>query len=210
LVVATATRTPTICVFDLKIAFCYRRFLLKGLIQPSPAVLWLLKGEVKVIMTIMKGKVLSIIALVFLASSITIASASTTKTPFYLKALATTMNVEWSHQADDSLGIMKLTEGGIVRDAQDQEVGTFAFDLIETISMKTGRGTASGHFAINFNSGATIEGTITAKIQMYIGTYLPPDVDGKFVGHGDMHVMGDLYLMIEGANAFIVFDGYSW
>ena len=159
-------------------------------------------------MTIMKGKVLSIIALVFLASSITITSASTTKTPFYLKALATTMSVEWSHQADNSRGIMKLTEGGIVRNAQDQEMGTFALDLIETLSMKTGAGTASGHFAINLNSGATIEGTITAKIQMY--SNLPPDVDGKFVGHGDMHVMGDLYLMIEGTNAFIVFDGYSW
>lgn len=158
----------------------------------------------------MRGKVLSIIALVFLASSITIASASTTKTPFYLKALATTMNVEWSHQADDSLGIMKLTEEGEVRYAEGDVVGTFAFDLIETISMKTGRGTASGHFTINFNSGATIEGTVTAKIQMYIDTPTPPIVDGKFVGHGDMHVMGDLYLNTEDTTSFVIFDGYSW
>jgi hypothetical protein len=101
---------------------------------------------------------------------------------------------------------MKLTEGGIIKDAQDEQVGTFALDIIEVVSIKTGRGTASGHFVINFDTGATIEGTLTAKIQMYIGTPTPPDVDGKFVGHGDMHVMGDLYLMAE----FLVFDGYSW
>ena len=93
-------------------------------------------------MIIMKGRVLSIIALVLFASSLTIASASKTKTPFYLKALGTTYNTKWSHQADDSLGIMKLTEGGPVKNAQDQEVGTFAFDLVEVISLKTGRGIA--------------------------------------------------------------------
>jgi hypothetical protein len=157
-------------------------------------------------MMVVKGRVLTIVALLFLASSLTVASASRTKTPFYVKALPTAFNVEWSHQADNSQVIMKLTEGGIIKDAQDEQVGTFALDIIEVVSIKTGRGTASGHFVINFDTGATIEGTLTAKIQMYIGTPTPPDVDGKFVGHGDMHVMGDLYLMAE----FLVFDGYSW
>ena len=160
------------------------------------------------IMIIMKGKVLSIVALVLFASSLTIVSASKTTTPFYLKALGTAYNTEWSHQADNSLGIMKVTEGGPVRNAQGQDVGTFAFDLVEVISLKTGRGIAAGHFTIDFDSGVSIEGTVTAKIQMY---FAPPgqlpDVDGKFVGHGDMHVMGDLYL---DTNAFVVFDGYSW
>jgi hypothetical protein len=123
-----------------------------------------------------------------------------------VKALPTAFNIEWSHQADNSQVIMKLTEGGIIKDTQDQQVGTFALDIIEVVSIKTGRGTASGHFVINFDTGATIEGTLTAKIQMYIGTPTPPDVDGKFVGHDDMHVMGDLYLMAE----FLIFDGYSW
>jgi hypothetical protein len=157
-------------------------------------------------MMVVKGRVLTIVALLFLASSLTVASASRTKTPFYVKALPTAFNIEWSHQADNSQVIMKLTEGGIIKDTQDEQVGTFALDIIEVVSIKTGRGTASGHFVINFDTGATIEGTLTAKIQMYIGTPTPPDVDGKFVGHGDMHVMGDLYLMAE----FLVFDGYSW
>lgn len=102
---------------------------------------------------------------------------------------------------------MKLTEGGIIKDTQDQQVGTFALDIIEVVSIRTGRGTASGHFVIDFDTGETVEGTLTAKIQMYIDNpNQPPDVDGKFVGHGDMHVMGDLYLMAE----FLIFDGYSW
>jgi hypothetical protein len=159
-------------------------------------------------MMIVKGKILIIITLLFLASSLTVASASRTKTPFYVKALPTAFNMEWMHQADDSRGIMKITEEGEVRNAEGDAVGTFTFDLIETISMKTGRGTASGHFTINFYSEVTIEGTLTAKIQMDIDNPMqPPDVDGKFVGHGDMHVMGDLYL---DSASLLIFNGYSW
>jgi len=163
-------------------------------------------------MTTTKGKILSILALSFLllASSITIANAPQTRTPFYFKAIPTTMSVEWSHQADNSLVIMRVIEGGILNNTQGQTVGTWTIDVIESISIKSGKGTASGHFVMNFYSDATIEGTVTAKIQMYIGTTNPPDVDGKFVGHGDMHVIGALYLLVEGANIFLVFDGYSW
>jgi len=160
------------------------------------------------IMMVVKGKILTIIALLFLASSLAVANASRTETPFYVKALALTSNMEWMHQADNSQVIMKVTEGGIIKGKQDQQVGTFAFDIIEVVSIKTGRGTASGHFTLNYDTGETIEGTFTAKIQMYIDNpYQPPDVDGKFVGHGDMHVMGDLYL---DSASLLIFDGYSW
>lgn len=159
-------------------------------------------------MMIAKGKILTIIALLFLASSLTVTNASRTKTPFYVKALPTAFNMEWSHQADNSQVIMKLTEGGIIKDAQDEQVGTFALDIIEVVSIRTGRGTASGHFVIDFDTGETVEGTLTAKIQMYMDNpNQPPDVDGKFVGHGDMHVMGDLYL---DSASLLIFDGYSW
>ena len=159
-----------------------------------------------------KGKVLSMLALslLLLASSIAIANASQTRTPFYLKAIGTFASFEWSHQADDSLVIMRIIEGGILNNTEGQTVGTWTIDVIESISIKSGKGTASGHFVMNFYSDATIEGTLTAKIQMDIGTTNPPDVDGKFVGHGDMHVIGGLYLVVEGANAILVFDGYSW
>lgn len=164
--------------------------------------------EVDKIMMIVKGKIPAIIALLFLASSLAVASASKTQTPFYVKTFPTASNMEWMHQADDSRAIMKVTEEGEIRDAEDNVIGTFAFDIIEGISLKTGRGTASGHFTIDFDSGATVEGTLTAKIQMYLNNpYQPPDVDGKFVGHGDMHVMGDLYL---DSASLLIFDGYSW
>jgi len=163
-------------------------------------------------MKALKGTVLNILALalLLLASSITIANASQTRTPFYLRAIATAINVEWSHQADYSLVIMRVTEEGILNNTQGLTVGTWTIDVIETMSIKSGKGTASAQFVMNFYSGATIEGTMTAKIQYYIGTTLPPDVDGKFVGHGDMHVIGDLHLIVEGINAILVFDGYSW
>jgi hypothetical protein len=161
-------------------------------------------------MTIMKGKVLSIVAFLLLASSLTIANASSTRTPFYLRAIPTSFYIEWTHQADGSHGIMKIIEGGNVEFVPGETAGTWTMDIIEILSIKTGAGIASGHLVINFNFGTTVEGTITAKIQMHIGTNQPPDVDGKFVGHGDMHVKCDLYLIMEGNAAIIVLDGYSW
>ena len=166
-------------------------------------------------MMIVKGKVLSVIAFLLLASSLAVVNASRTRTPFYFKAVVLTMTMEWEHPADNSHLIMKIVEGGNVESEDGQTVGTWAMDIVEVLSGKTGRGTASGHLGIDFNSGVSVEGTITAKIQMYIGTSLPPDVDGKFVGHGDMHVMSDLYLIMEerGAGNFVpvlVLDGYSW
>jgi hypothetical protein len=158
---------------------------------------------------IMKGKVLSVIVLLLLASSLTlVASASPTKTPFYVKTLTTSITGE-SHQADDSRLLYKATEEGIIEDAGGLTLGTFVFEVTEGVDMKTGIGTASGHFVFSFETGETIEGTMIAKLHMYAPP-TPPDVNGKFVGHGDKHVMGDLYLVIEGTNAFTVFDGCSW
>jgi len=161
-------------------------------------------------MTTVKGKVLSVLTLLLFAFSIAIVNASQTRTPFYFKAIGTFASIEWSHQADNSLIIMRVIEGGILNNTEGETVGTWTIDVVESISIKSGKGTAAGHFVMDFYSDTTIEGTLTAKIQMDIGTPNPPDVDGKFVGHGDMHVIGALYLVVEGANMFLVFDGYSW
>lgn len=169
---------------------------------------YVILGEHEEVNIIMKGKILSIIVLLFLASSLTMtASASTTKTPFYVKALATSTIGGPPHGADNSRLLYKATQEGTFADAGGSTLGTFVFEIMEGVSMKTGVGTVSGHFVFNFETGETIEGTITAKIQMYSEPGHLPDVNGKFAGHGDMHVMGDLYLDTIGA---VVFDGYSW
>jgi hypothetical protein len=156
---------------------------------------------------IVKGKVLTIVALLFLASSLTVANASSPRTPFYLRAHPTYMSVEWMHQADDQLVIAKIIEQGY---AEGDLLGNWTMDIMQVMRAK-GRATVAGHLVIYFNSGETIEtieGTVTAKIPDW--TSQPPDVDGVFVGHGAMNVKCDLYVVMEGTASVIVLEGYSW
>jgi hypothetical protein len=168
---------------------------------------YIILGEHEEVNMIMKGKVLSIVVLLLLASSLTMAaSASTTKTPFYVKALMTITSAEF-HAADNSRLLYKdVIEEGTFIDADGSTLGTVVCEIKEGVSVKTGIATAAGHFVFSYTTGETIEGTLTAKIQMYAPPTMP-DLNGKFVGHGAMHVMGDLYLDTIGA---VVFDGYSW
>jgi len=154
--------------------------------------------------------ILLVFATLFLAFPLTLVNASKTTNDFYLKVYATAAYFEWEHFADNRRVIWHLVEEGIVKDGLNLEVGTIVLDVVETIDIKTGKGTVSAKYEINFYTGAMIEGTMTGKIQMYIGTYDPPDLDGKFVGHGDMQVMGDIYLVVEGIAVVLVLDGYSW
>lgn len=154
--------------------------------------------------------ILLVLATMFLALPLTSVNASKTTNDFYLKMYMTTGYYEWEHFADNRRVIWHLVEEGVVKDSLGQEVGTIALDVVETIDVKTGKGTVSAKYEINFYNGAMIEGTMTGKIQLYIGTTNPPDLNGKFVGHGDLHVMGDIYLLMEGINAVLVLDGYSW
>ena len=156
---------------------------------------------------IARGKVVAILALLFLASSLTLANASRPRTPFYLRAIPTNMYPEWMHQADNQLVVAKIIEGGNVEFIPGQPVGTWTMDIVEIIRA-TGQATVSGHLVINFDSGSTIEGTVTARMPNFASQ--PPDVDGKFVGHGDMHAECDLYVIMEGNTPIIVLEGYSW
>jgi hypothetical protein len=134
-----------------------------------------------------------------------VASAAT-KTPFYVKTRTTAMNLDWGHGADNTRILYKVSEQGTFEDASGAILGTFVFEIIEGVSAKTGLGTAAGHFVFNYATGEIIEGTVTAKLHVYPPPTLP-EVDGRFEGHGDMHVTGDLYLNTSG---LLVFDGYSW
>lgn len=154
--------------------------------------------------------VLLVLATMFLAFPLTLVNASRTRNDFYLKVYATAAYYEWEHFADNRLVIWHVVEEGVVKDSLGQAVGTIALHAVETIDVETGKGTVSVKYEINFYSGAMIEGTMTGKIQIYIGTYDPPDLDGKFVGHGDMHVMGDIYLIMEGQTPVLILEGYSW
>ena len=154
-----------------------------------------------------KVKVLVILAFMFLASSITIVNASQTRTVFHLEAPNCSMVGEpWVNVADGVAMIMKYTVEGIVKTGEHVEVGTIHMDVVTVIGERV-RGTFSARFVINFYSGKTVEGTITGT-----QTIIPDvrvDVEGRFVGHGDMHVMGIVNDIDEQAGT-LIFDGYSW
>lgn len=158
------------------------------------------------IMMVLKGTVLVAIALLVLASPITLTCATKARTPFYVEACVTAFNLEWSHQADNSRLIQHMFEEFIVKNTEDEPIGTMTLDIVVIINMKTYQATATGQFVMSLSS-ATIEGTITAKV-----TSIGPeeDIDGKFVGHGDMHVKGDIYEKPGAYGSIIIFDGYSW
>ena len=156
-----------------------------------------------------KGKLLSILTLSLLlfASSITIANASQTRMPFYLVArdFAPTTELQW-HWADDAVvAIMGILEG-IVEDAKGDMIGTIILDRsVHVRNFITQTSTITAQFVINFHNGAIIEGTMTVKV-----TYGAEIVsEGKFAGHGDMNVKGDIY-NVPGSTSAIVLDGYSW
>jgi hypothetical protein len=156
---------------------------------------------------IVRGKVVAILALLFLASSLTLANASRPVTPFYLRAIITNMEVEWVHQTDKNFVIAKIIEGGNVEFTPGMPVGTWTMDIIEIVTAGA-KATVAGHLVIDFDSGTTIEGTLNARIPDF--ALQPPDIDGKFVGHGDMHVKCELAVIIEGYTPVLILEGYSW
>ena len=85
-------------------------------------------------------------------------------------------------------------------------MGTITYDrFVHIRNFVTSTSTITAQFVINFYSGAIIEGTITMEVT-YGGVIVS---EGKFVGHGDMHVIGDIY-NVPGSTSAIVLDGYSW
>jgi hypothetical protein len=153
-----------------------------------------------------KGKVLAALAFLFLASSITMANASQARTEFYLEAPNCSMVGEpWVNVADGVAMIMKYTVEGVVETCEHVEVGTIHMDVVTIIGARV-PGTFSARFVIDFGSGKTVEGTITGT---QIITNVGVDVEGRFVGHGDMHVMGSVN-DIDGQPGTLILDGYSW
>jgi len=161
---------------------------------------------------IVKVKFVAILVLLFLASSLALASASKSVTPFYLRAIVSNMQVEWVHQTNKNFVVAKIIEGGNVEFTPGEPVGTWTMDIIEIITAGA-KATIAGRLVIDFNSGTTIEGTATARIPNF--ALQPPDIYGKFVGHGDMHVACELDVIIEGDaivgyTPVLILEGYSW
>jgi hypothetical protein len=152
-----------------------------------------------------KGKVLAVLAFLFLASSVTIANASQTKTPFYFVARSFGPIELRDHWADDAVLVMMHVEEGIVEDAAGNTVGTITIRMVHIFNAITYTSTITAQFVIDFDSGAIIEGTMTFKVT-YIGGIVS---EGRFVGRGDMNVRGDIY-NVPGDPSAAVLDGYSW
>jgi hypothetical protein len=154
----------------------------------------------------MKAKVLATLAFLFLASSITIANASNSRTPFYI-VMRDFAPIEYiqDHWADDAAFIMRHIEEGIVEDEAGNTVGTMTVDMVHVFNAITHTSTITAQFVINFDTGAIIEGTMTFKV-----TYIPSIVSvGKFAGHGDVNVIGDIYNVPDDPSAAVL-EGYSW
>lgn len=165
-----------------------------------------------------KGMVLTLLvfATLFLASPMAMVNASKTTNDFYLKAYTPIVNIEWSrfvawqHSVEEYKRVLfHITEVGIVKDDLNVEVGTITLNIVaEVLDIEALTGTLTAKYEINFYSGGIIMGTLTAKV---LNAILPDmEIDGKFVGHGEMNVMGDIYFIWEGTTPFGVFDGYSW
>ena len=155
-----------------------------------------------------KGKVLAVLAFLFLASSITIANASQTRTPFYLVAcdFAPIEELRY-HWADDAVVVIMGVLEGNVEDEIGHTVGIITLDKFVLIrNFITQTSTMTAQFVINFDTGAIIEGTMTLKVK-----YIPPPIvsEGKFVGHGDMNVIGDIHNVPDDPSATVL-EGYSW
>jgi hypothetical protein len=151
------------------------------------------------------GKVLAALAFLFLASSITIANASQARTEFYLEAHCSMVGEPWVNVADGVAMILKYTVEGVVETREHVEVGTIHMDVVTIIGARA-PGTFSARFVIHFSSGKTVEGTMTGT---QIITNVGVDVEGRFVGHGDMHIMGSVN-DIDGQPGTLILDGYSW
>ena len=155
--------------------------------------------------TKMKVSGILVLACLTLASLIAIANASKTRTEFYLEAHVDIVGQMQVHIADDTTYILRYTVEGFVETREHVDVGTISMDVVTIQRVRT-PATVSAQFLINLDSGETIKGIATGT-----ETFFPDgsiDLDGKFVGHGDMHVMGEVH-ELPGPGAFY-FDGNSW
>jgi hypothetical protein len=151
----------------------------------------------------MKVKLISMLLLLLLLPTITIANATPKGTaPFYYIGTNIVVDAAWQHTADDNQYIMKYTETADLTTDGYVHAGTIMFDVVLIAKMDTGKATAFGKFVINLDSGEKIEGTMSGKINIYANQ---PDI--KFVGHGDIHVQGILSGSQLGG---FILDGYSW
>jgi len=114
----------------------------------------------------------------------------------------------------DLKGVQKFTQGGVLYDIDDNEVGDIVLNGVVTnlgkaLSGKCAR--ARVHFIIHFDDEerADIQGTIVGKIWFDEGIQ---NVDGIFVGRGS-HVKGKVSLIDTGDPEepnVLIFDGVEW
>jgi len=158
--------------------------------------------------------VLFVLTTLFLVSPMAMVNASKTTNDFYLKAYITTVTIDWQHSAGNKHVLFHVTEEGIVKDILNVEVGTFTLDVVaEVLDTEAVTGIVTAKYVIDF-SGGVIEGTLTGKLPYADISYGKLEWDGIFVGHGDMRVKGENYVINEGTPQLpvyaTVFDGYSW
>jgi len=165
-----------------------------------------------------KGVVLALLIFSTLLVPSPMVKASKTTNDFYLKAYITSqVIIDWYHFAGTNLGdklfpkyvLFHVTEEGILENVDNVEVGTITVDIVaEILDIEALTGTVTGKYEINFYSGEIIMGTITGKLLKALASDM--EWDGKFVGHGDMNVIGELYIIEEDNFPVLVLDGYSW
>lgn len=111
----------------------------------------------------------------------------------------------WGKNVDGIAVVMKYAVEGVVETREHVVVGTLHLDVF-TILWASGPSPVSARFVISLYSGKTIVGTIAGTQTV---TSAGVDVRGRFVGHGDMHVMG-IVDDIGGQPGTLILDGYSW
>jgi len=166
-----------------------------------------------------KGKVLIVTMFLVFFVSIPVVNASPAGNKiakFYVEAYTDPDEtiIHWQITTDEHV-IYRLTQNGFVNDESGNETGTITIDGLLT-QLKgpepPTNGTILVRFIIRFYSGVTIEGALYADITRYPGIPPQPDqiiIDGRFVGHGDMHVAGIVKNNPHYISGFAL-EGYSW
>ena len=156
----------------------------------------------------MKVKIISIMLLLFsMATPVVVTMAIPKKAePFNYKAV---MN---PYFLEDWAGAQKYTQYGVLRDEDNEVVGSITLDILITNANKYlsgGTARARVHFFMDFDARPDITGIIVGKTSLDITTEpWTQDIEGKFVGRGS-HVKGTISLESGDPNV-LLFSGMEW
>ena len=168
-------------------------------------------------MIMSKSKILVFTFFLLFCTLMPLANAAPNQSMFFVKVYAAPENFRGKVEFNENLFILDGTQWGFVTDEFGDQYGNHRIGRVDLTIMLVARlgpnglydaqGTSIVQFVITFDNGRIVEGVAKARIvhPTIDGNQI---VEGQFVGHGDMHVVGVLQ-NIEVGSGFAL-NGYSW